>query len=125
MTPNNFEQIYLEGYAAGMEAGKACVPAPMIVGTAKGLSDQIDYSKPTHFVSQGVCGFAWVHIKGNTAFGRWAKKTQKARSSYYGGLDIWCSEFGQSMEQKEAWARAFAKVLGSHGIEAYSTSRMD
>ena len=41
------------------------------------------------------------------------------------GLSVWVSEGGQSMERKEAYARAYADVLRAAGIEAYAGSRMD
>jgi hypothetical protein len=72
-----------------------------------------------------VCGFAWVKFAGNTAFGRWAKKQGLATKAYPNGLMIWVSQFGQSMDKKETYAREFASVLESHGITAYAQSRMD
>lgn len=76
-------------------------------------------------VPGGTCGFAWIRIAGNTAFGRWAKRTGLARSAYPSGLHINVVQFGQSMERKEAYARAFAAILRSEGIEAFADSRMD
>lgn len=125
----DFRELYERAYAAGVAAGAAVRPVPMVVGEAKSLvgpgSDEIDYSKFTYYEPEGVCGFAWVKIKGNEAFGRWAKKAGLARSSYPSGLQIWVREFGQSMERKEAFARAFAKVLNEAGVTAYADSRMD
>ena len=63
--------------------------------------------------------------KGNTAFGRWAKKMGVAKKAYGGGLQIWISDFNQSMERKYAYARAFAASLEAHGIDAFADSRMD
>jgi hypothetical protein len=73
----------------------------------------------------GVCGFAWVQFKGNTAWAKWAKQNAGARSAYQGGLNIWVHQFGQSMECKEKYAYAFADVLNKHNIKAYASSRMD
>ena len=43
---------------------KACSPTPMIVGQpTTPLGDDIDYSKDTWLVNDGVCGFAWINIK--------------------------------------------------------------
>ena len=72
-----------------------------------------------------ACGFAWVNIPGNTAFGRWANKNKIARPAYPKGLTFWCPLMTQSMDIKEQWAWAFAKVLQQHGIEASASSRMD
>jgi len=103
--------------AAGMAAGNACEPATMIVN---GASKQ-------YIVHEGCCGFAWVNIKpGNSRIANYLKKSGKARSSYHGGIDVWVSEFGQSMARKEDYAGAYARVLRDNGIDrAYSMSRMD
>ena len=56
--------IYTEAHALGIKAGNECSPTPMVVGTpSTPLGDDIDYSKDTYYVSDGVCGFAWVNIK--------------------------------------------------------------
>lgn len=122
----NFQAIYDEAHAAGMAAGNAACPAPMVVGDAKSLfSNEIDYSKPTYYVADGVCGFAWVHLDGRAPFAKWAKENNLGHKGYPKGFDIWCGEFGQSMQRKEAYAGAFARVLKAHGIDAYMQSRMD
>jgi hypothetical protein len=77
------------------------------------------------YVSEGCCGFAWIEFKGTTPWARWAKKAGKARKNYPTGYSIWVSEFGQSVDRKEAYAKAFAKVLKEHGVEAYANSRLD
>jgi hypothetical protein len=122
----NFEEIYNAARTAGLIAGNAANPAPMIVRDADVLTGQPLADGRKYIVADGVCGFAWVHVKGNTAFGRWARKAGHARSSYHGGLDISVRDFGQSMQRKQAYASAFAKVLRENGItDAYSDSRMD
>jgi hypothetical protein len=121
-----FEALYAKAHEAGMTAGTGNTPVPMVVGTAKGLfGTEIDKTKPMYFEAGGVCGFAWVNFKGNTPFGRWAKKAGKARPQYPTGLCVWVREFGQSMERKEAYAHAFAKVLTEFGVPAYADCRMD
>jgi hypothetical protein len=63
---------------------------------------------------------------GNSSFALWAKKNKGWFSAYRSGMQMSVSAFGQSMERKEAYARAFAEVLRAElGIEAYSSSRMD
>lgn len=50
------------------------------------------------------------------------------QDSYYKGVSIWVSVGGQSMQIKEAYGNAFAKVLndaGIAGLNAYCMSRMD
>jgi hypothetical protein len=122
------EALYTTAHNAGMAAGMNHVPTPMMVGTAKSLFDNsIDESKPVYRVNSGVCGFAWVSIR--PARGKlvnWLKKNGIGRkNNYEGGYQVSVFEFGQSMEQKEAYARAFAKVLRENGIDAYAGSRMD
>ena len=39
-------------------------PTPMVVGTpTTPLGNDIDYSKETYYVADGMCGFAWINIK--------------------------------------------------------------
>jgi hypothetical protein len=101
--------------AAGRAAAEAAVPVPMIVS---GYEHQP--------VMDGVCGFAWVKVPGNTGFGRWAKGEGIFDKSYSGGLMMWISDYGQSMTRKEAYAMAYADSLRASGIEnVYAGSRMD
>ena len=120
--------IYSEAHTKGMAAGNACTPTPMVVGEpTTPLGDDIDYTKETWLVNDGVCGFAWVNIKpARGGFVKFLKDNKIGRKdSYYGGWTIWVSEFGQSVTRKENYARAFAKVLGDNGITAYNMSRLD
>ena len=122
------QEIYTEAHSAGMAAGHGCTPTPMVVGTpTTPLGDDIDYSKDTYYVADGMCGFAWINIKpARGKFVNWLKKADIGRKdNYYGGYTIWVSEFGQSVTRKENYARAFAKVLGDNGITAYNMSRLD
>ncbi len=128
MTDNGFYfNVIEEARERGIAAALGMTPRAMIVGEAKDLtSNEIDYSKKTYYVADGVCGFAWIWFKGNTKFGRWAKKNGLAKSWYPTGLAIWVSEFGQSYERKMAYAREFAKVLNEYGIkDAYASGRLD
>ena len=121
--------ILKRAHEAGMKAGNALTPTPMIVGTPTTLfGSDIDPTKQTYFVAGGVCGFAWCRIQGNTSFGRWAKASPTSgfrKSEYHGGLLRSCHEFGQSMECKEAYMAAFCESLRSEGIAADAMSRMD
>lgn len=122
----NFEALYNKANEAGKAAVAGFTPTPMVVGTASSFfSDKIDHNKPVYTVPDGVCGFAWIKFKGNTPFGKWAKKTGIAKPGYPNGLQIWVSAYNQSMEKKEQYAQAFAKVLKENGIDAYADSRMD
>ena len=75
------------------------------------------------------CGFAWVNVRPATQpFARWLKKAGIVEwASYQGGYDIWnpSNNPTQSMDAKEAGARAYARVLQDKGIHAYAQSRMD
>ena len=122
-----YAELWNKAHTAGMQAGNACIPTPMIVGTPTTvLGNDIDRTKPTYFVPSGVCGFAWVNVKdARSGFVKWLKSQNLGHKSYYGGFDIWVSEFGQSMQCKEAYARAVASVLRDAGIKCYANSRMD
>ncbi len=121
------ENIYLEAHNAGVIAGNNAKPIPMTVCSADPLTGRpiavIDV------VADGVCGFAWISLKAkspeNRKFIAWGKKANILRKSCMGGFTIWVSDYNQSMQRKEAYARAFASVLKAHGIECYVESRMD
>jgi hypothetical protein len=127
----DYENIWAQAQDAGykavrdLEASAGIVP--IIVGEpTTPFGSDIDYSKPTYVINDGVCGFAQIRFAGNTAFGRWAKAKELAsKDSYYGGLYVWVGEFNQSFQRKDAYARAFAQSLKENGIDAYSTSRLD
>lgn len=132
---DTFKEILAKADAAGKEAVEKAKIIPMIVGEGKSLfSNEIDYSKPTEYVSDGVCGFAWVNVypefKGNTKLGKLERKVleecgfQKdwdSNKKYY----MWVSAYNQSMQKKEAYARAFAKIVAAYGIDSFAQSRMD
>lgn len=127
----NYENIWAQAQDAGYKAvadleARAGI-VPIIVGEpTTPFGSDIDYSKPTYIINDGVCGFAQIRFAGNTAFGRWAKANGLARpDSYYGGLSVWVSDFNQSFQRKDAYASAFAQSLEENGIKAHSTSRLD
>jgi hypothetical protein len=124
------QTIYREAIAAADTAFAGATPTPMLVGTAIGLSDEIDYTKPTYVINDGLCGFAWVNIKpARGKFVTWLKSQGIGRTdTYYGGYTIWSpggDRGSQSYERKMAAAAAFAKVLRSYGIEAHASGRLD
>lgn len=123
---NEFKELMFKAHQAGRNAVANLTVRPMVVGQAKDLfSNEIDYSQPVHYVADGPCGFAWVSFKGNTPFGRWAKKEGVAKPGYPTGLQIWIGDYNQSMQKKSAHADAMAKVLRDAGIAAYANERMD
>lgn len=109
-------QLFAKAHKAGMDAGQAVNPTPMVVqGGGK-----------SYFVGEGVCGFASIVIKpARGKFVKWLKENKRAYKHYYGGIAIFVGEFGQSLARKEAYASAFVQVLKDSGINAYVDSRMD
>lgn len=114
---STFSNIIAEAQRLGHEAGLAAAPNPMTV---------TDGVQEWH-VPDGVCGFAWVIIRpGNSAFANFLKKQKIAQpDSYYGGVNIWISDHGQSLERKTAHARAMAAFLTEKGFRATAMSRID
>lgn len=116
MESTDFQQVIAEAHEAGFNAGQSYNPEPMmVVGGGK-----------THHVPEGVCGFAWITVRpGTTSFARYWKKNHGARRAYYGGVELWVREFGQSHDRKLAFAEAYAKKLCEHGINATAGSKLD
>lgn len=123
----DFDVIWAEAHANGMAEAEKCIPTPMVVQErANPMDDSSPVVKTYAPVMDGVCGFAWIGgIKGTTSFAKWAKAKGLANKSYYGGVQIWVSLFGQSMQRKEAYAHGVAEVLNKHGIKCNVGSRMD
>jgi hypothetical protein len=123
----DFDKVWQEAHEAGMVKASECIPTPMVVQQrANPMDDQSEVIKTYAPVMDGVCGFAWISgIKGNTAFGKWAKDKRLASKDYPSGLRIWIGLFGQSMQKKEAYAHGAATVLNQYGIKCYVNSRMD
>lgn len=117
-TATKWAALWATAAAAGKAAGDAATPDPILVTTADGAK--------TWYVPDGLCGFAWVKVTpGTSSFARWLVKSGLAHKGYGGGVDIWVSDFGQSIDRKTAAARAIAKVLTDAGITAYAQSRLD
>lgn len=111
--------IWDEAYRQGIAAGQGAKPVPMIV------SDPSAYTPNEWLVADGVCGFAWVQMAGNSRFARWALKKGIASKAHPSGIALRCRDFGQSMQRKEMWAYAVANYLRTKGIEGNVCSRMD
>ena len=123
----DFQTLYDLANAAGKCAVNKLKVQPMVVQQHANIIDDSSPVINEWYVADGVCGFAWVNIKpGNSAFAKWLKTKNLAdKDSYYGGVTILISDYNQSMQKKEAYAYAFAKVLRHNGIKAQSYSRMD
>ena len=119
LTKPQLKQIIQEAQAAGLAAGEAAVPTPMVVGTPISLfGGDIDPTKPVYHVPESLCGFAWVTVKpGTSRLARVLKEMNLAEpNSYERGVTVWVEEFGQSVTRKEAYARAFARDAGGRGL---------
>ena len=130
----NYPKIMKEAHEAGMKAGTEKVPVPMIVGQHENMMDDNSPIEKAWYVPSGVCGFAYVitNEHGNGKFVKYLKSIGDGygcgagEKYYYGGYYVkWVDEFGQSMEQKEAYAGAYAGVLSKYDIDVYVNSRMD
>ena len=124
----DYDKILNEAHQAGWKAGTKKVPTPMMVVQRENpLDDKSDVVQAWN-VPSGICGFASVvtTAHGNSKFVKHLKKVGEGRKQYYGG---YCAkrvrEFGQSYEQKVAYAHAFADVLKKYDIEAYVEDRLD
>jgi len=122
-----FLELYNAADAAGKDAASKHISRPMVVAVAKNILGSEIVPGTQEVIADGVCGFAWINIKpGTSSFARWLKKEGYAYSDdYYGGVTVWVREYNQSMELKEAYAYAFARILRIGGIKAYADSRMD
>jgi hypothetical protein len=117
-----YEEAIGKAHQAGMAAGMGASPTPMLVQEhANPLDDNSPVVKTYAPVMGGVCGFAYVTVRpGNSSFALWAKKNKGWFKAYYGGMQMSVRAFGQSMERKEAYARAFvegaARRAGHRGV---------
>ena len=107
----DYDKILNEAHQAGWKAGTKKVPTPMMVVQRENPLDDKSVVTSAH---------------GNSKFVKHLKKVGEGRKQYYGG---YCAkrvrEFGQSYEQKVAYAHAFADVLKKYDIEAYVEDRLD
>jgi hypothetical protein len=125
-----FADLHDRAHAAGHAAAIGHNPRPMIVRSCDiQINGRNVVDVPGQIVaveSEGACGFAWVKVRpANCSFARWAAKERGWSTSYGGGLELWISAYGQSVERKTAYAEAFARVLCEAGINAYAGSRLD
>ena len=113
-----FNKVMSEALAAGYRALEECQPKPMVVAGGG----------QSYYVSEGLCGFAWVEVygvRGNTKLGKHMKTVGFDKSYGTSALQYWISHGGQSVARKEAFAEAMASVLENAGLRAYATSRLD
>lgn len=114
-----FRDLLERARAAGREAGETARPEPMAV--ADGFTGQL-----VEIVAGGPCGFAWVTIRpGGSSFARWLVANGYGRKAYYGGVQVWIGDYGQSIARKYAHACAMADTFRAAGIDATAGSRLD
>lgn len=131
-TKTNYAKIWHEAKLAGEKAAKEATPTPIVVYEAH-LDDTPVAGGKSYYVAGGVCGFATLVIKPATSgFARWLKANERTYKHYYGGLAYFIhaesfnhSPLSQSLEIKEAYARAMVKVLKENGINCGWESRLD
>ena len=130
-------EIWNDALEKGKIALQAATPTPMVVQQHANMADDSSPVVKEWYVEGGVCGFAWVDIHlSNTETRQFINQLKKKgivgegynhplRKGYRGGYSYWVSAGGQSMERKEAFARAMAASLREHNIECHAGSRMD
>lgn len=97
---------YKAAHSAGIAAGIASAVEPIGWITDNTCPD----NKGALYVSSGVCGFAWVDVKGARGLIRSALiDAGFSESAYKGGLSFWVGAFGTSYDRKSAYADAFAR----------------
>jgi len=110
-----WEADLADAYDAAHDAVTDLQVAPMIVNGREG----------SYFVEGGVCGFARVEVRPRTsAWSKWLRGRGWYSSDYHKCVYLNISDFGQSLQRKEAFARAFAAHLtakGYPGVDYTST----
>lgn len=122
MTDNDYRRIMATADSIGYEAATSINPTPMhVVGHNHRTGEEKHY-----VVDDGMCGFAWVSIPGNTGLARYCRKHDIGHKGYPKGWHIWISAHGQSYERKQAHARAMADYLRSvFDFPIYAQARLD
>jgi len=120
--PKMYTVLDLETILAEAKAS-AAIAAASFLDDWNASTGGNDYGEPMY------CGFAWVNIykiKGNTKLGR-AMKQAGYTKDYTGAYQIYnpAGYGGQSMDVKEAGARAAALVFTQYGFTAYAGGRAD
>jgi hypothetical protein len=126
---NDFNLWLKEAHEAGLAAGNFAATVTMVVVQRENPFDDTSAVTKRWEVPDGPCGFAWVSVRPATSsFAKYVKKEHPNEwnvSSYSGGVRKSVHEFGQSVQRKSAYARAYAAVLNSHGIAAHAYDQLD
>lgn len=117
----------------GMRAASTATVEP--IGFVTGMFCPGDNTP--HYIASGICGFAWVKLKGARGAMRQAFIDAGFAEASGTGLSLWVREFGQSYDRKRAFAEAFVESLresvadwgtdfpAALKLEIYSGSRVD
>lgn len=141
MTDCEAMDIYREALDAGHAALRVCIPTPVTFVQHEDMLDDKSPVKESWFVPDGLCGFAWVHMKAKGVAGQWIRALKRNgiaggenergpnitinHDSYFHHYSYWVGEGNQSIAKKEAFAEAFANVLKKHDIVCHAGSRLD
>jgi hypothetical protein len=112
-TDRKWAALDRKAHEAGMAAGNAKVPVPMVPFERANPWDDTSAVKRVYApVMGGVCGTAYVKVRpGNSGFARWLKRHRGAFNAYYGGVQFSVNDFGQSLEKALAYATAYAEAV--------------
>ena len=58
-----YKELVIKAHEAGMAAIDGCVPTPMVVEQHESVFDDNSPVVESWYVSEGMCGFAWVKLK--------------------------------------------------------------
>lgn len=127
MAKTDWAKVHEAAHEAGMAAGEAARPTPMVVVQRENpWDDSSPVVRQYAPVMDGVCGFAYVTVRpGTSSFAKWLKVHNHGFKAYYGGVQFSVRAFNQSYEQKVAYARAYAAEVNKVGVAAYVESRVD
>lgn len=124
------QEILTEMAHVAVLAYENAEPTPMVVYETHGLTDIPKENGKAWYVSDGVCGFAWIVVQpGNCSFARWLAKNNIGHKAYEGGWAIpshvLVPNETQSYERKMSAVQAAAQVLRAHGIKCRPVARLD
>jgi hypothetical protein len=111
-----FQKLFAEAHLSGR------IQAVMVQPTMVAAVSETGYTSDPF----PICGFAWVNVRpGNSLFATWLKKNNFAHKAFEGGVNIWISEHGQSMDLKYAHAEGMVQIFKLAGIKCYAAQRLD
>lgn len=111
-----YEAVLSLALARGRDAATNEIPTPMFISGFGEKTIQVP----------GICGNASVVIPdARKGFARWLRTNNIGSANYKGGWQISAMTDDQTLDRAEAYARAVAKVLQSHGIHCNVRTYID